>query len=73
MCKKCEWEAALELVDQIEDAAMDVPERGEDFAASVVDTATSIGNTIEENEHVTDKQMDALENILSGLERWRGE
>lgn len=70
MCDDCEWEEALSLVEQIEEEAECVPERGEDFAASVLDKAKAIGRTIDELEHVTEAQMAALENMLSGLERW---
>ena len=70
MCDDCEWEDALNLVEKIEEEAECVPERGEDFAASVLDKAKAIGATIDEREHVTEAQMDALKNMLSGLERW---
>ena len=70
MCDDCEWEDALNLVAEIESEADDVPERGEDFATSVVEKAKDIGSTIEENEHVTDAQQDALDNMMSGLQRW---
>lgn len=70
MCEDCEWEEALELVEQIEAEADDVPERGEDFAASVVEKSKDIGTTIEVNEHVSDAQRTALDNMLAGLQRW---
>ena len=65
-----DWEEALEIVDEIHEVADDVPERGEDFAISVTEKARSIGATIAEREHVTDAQMEALENMLAGLQRW---
>lgn len=70
MCDSCGWEDALDLVEEIESAAEDVPERGEDFAASVLECANSIGDTIEQNEHATPRQMEALENMIEGLMRW---
>lgn len=70
MCDKCEWKDALSLVGEIESEADDVPERGEDFAAGVVETATSIGETIEQRAHVTEAQVTALENMLAGLQKW---
>lgn len=72
MCDSCDWEEALALVGEIEDEADDVPEAGEDFAASVSDRASAIGDTIEERSHVTDAQMAALENMMSGLRKWTG-
>lgn len=70
MCDKCEWEDAIDFVNRIETEADDVPERGEDFAASVVEKATSIGASIGEMKHVTDGQMEALENMMAGLQKW---
>lgn len=61
---------ALALCDQIESTAEDVPEAGEDFAMSVTEKAASIRETIERTERVSDNQFTALENFLSGLQRW---
>lgn len=61
---------ALSLVSQINDLAEDMPERGEEYASSVVEKANIIGETIEEKGFVTDKQLNALENMISGMQRW---
>ena len=61
---------ALELVDSILSGCNQIPEEGEDFASGVSERAFSIGETIEQRQHVTDKQFSALENMLSGVERW---
>ncbi len=61
---------ALDLVDSIVSGCDDIPEEGADFASSVAERASSIGETIEQRQHVTDKQFSALENMLSGVERW---
>lgn len=63
-------EYAYELCDEIESLAEDVPERAEVFAESVCETAASIRETIEQRESVTEKQINALENIRDGLRKW---
>jgi hypothetical protein len=63
---------ALRLVEDICDLAEsgDIPTAGRDYAESVAERARSIGETIEERGRVTEAQVNALENMLSGLERW---
>jgi hypothetical protein len=63
-------EEALALCDEIGAMADDVPERGEEFAASVCERARDIRETIEERCSVTDSQMAALENMAAGLAKW---
>ena len=67
-----DWEEALELCEEIEDLLGDLPERAEDFAQSVGEKVDSMREWIEENEHVTEKMVDALENMKEGSERWMG-
>lgn len=61
---------ALELAQSILDDADDVPEEGEDFAASVAIKAEGIMGTIEKTARVTDGQASALRNMRSGLDKW---
>lgn len=61
---------ALWIVDEIEELAGQVPERGEEYAESVLGKAASIGEAIEERGHVTEGQITALENMRDGLQRW---
>lgn len=61
---------ALELCDEIESLADQVPERGEDFARSVLDRMSDIRATIEERNTATSGQIQALENMRDGLSRW---
>lgn len=79
-CPKCtgvdvatltqEAQEGVELCEEILDSIGDLPERAEDFASSVSEKVESIQEWIEENDHVTEAQMDALENMKSGVERW---
>ena len=61
---------AWELINEIDLLAEDVPERGEDFALSILEKAADIGCYIDEHNHVTKKQLAALENMLDGLRAW---
>lgn len=61
---------AEELIEQITSLAEELPENAEDFAMSVLDTASDISKYIDENGRVTKKQITALENMLDGLQRW---
>lgn len=63
-------ETANELIEEITTLADDLPEEAEDFGLSVLDTVRDISSYMEENEHVTKKQITALENMLDGLRRW---
>jgi hypothetical protein len=62
MCQSCEWEETLErLNDLCEDP---------DFEWAN-DTLSGIAETIEVRGHVTEKQLDAIENITAAVERRR--
>lgn len=61
---------AIEIANYIIDLSPDVPSAGTDFAESVREKAEDIRATILERECVTDGQIDALENMKDGLDRW---
>jgi hypothetical protein len=65
-----DWEAAVELCKELTAELADLPERAENFAASVEEKVLSIQEWIEENKHVTTKQLEALQNMQSGVSRW---
>jgi len=54
MCEMCDWNSVLARIDSLLDTGRF------DFAE---DTLQGIYAWVEENEHVTDKQRDAVENI----------
>lgn len=64
------YDKALELISEISELAGQMPDRGQDFAESAVETAGGIEETIEERGIVTPSQISALENIRDGLSRW---
>ena len=66
-----DWEAAIELCKELTAELADLPERAEDFAASVEEKVLSIQEWIEENKHVTPKQLEALNNMQFGVRKWQ--
>jgi len=63
-------ERAYELCDEILSLAEDVPSEGIDFAESVCESCREVRGTIEKTGRVSERQMEALENWLSGLQAW---
>ena len=61
---------ALEIIDEMEELALEVPDAAEDFTADVLEKAKSIGRTIERANSVTGPQFEALRNMRDGLARW---
>lgn len=70
MCDHCDWQSALDEIDGALESVGELPERAEDFADSVRDRLLSIQVWIEGNEHVTDDQWSAIENMAAGIARW---
>lgn len=64
-------EKAMSLVEEIRDLAEVVCEDGQEFAQSVLERTESIADWVEENKTATDAQIEALENMLDGMEAWR--
>ena len=63
-------EEAFVLVGEIEELADSIVFEGEEFAASVLEKSKSIGTSVEQAGWATDRQLEALENMLEGLRRW---
>lgn len=63
-------EEAIALCDEILELLPQLPERAEDFRASVEEKVTGIRATVEEREDVTEAQATALGNMRAGVERW---
>lgn len=61
---------AIEQCENILELLDDLPERAEDFADSVREKVESIKGWIEENDHVTDGQINALDNMEGAVLRW---
>lgn len=59
MCKHCEWEDLLEEISEM---------LGDDDYEFAVDTLEGIQTWVDQNEHCTDGQKDAIENIRESVE-----
>ena len=59
----------LELCDDVDTQVIDNDTWGE-FSASVREKVGSIKEWVEENDHCTGKQGDALENMRDGVSKW---
>lgn len=70
MCESCKWREALEVADAILLLLPELPEKAEEFVESVEGKVESIRGWVEDNEHVTEKQESALDNMLRGAEKW---
>lgn len=73
MCSSCSWQEALETADEIIEMIDDISEdsdRGQEFASSIDEKTRNIRAWIQEHEHTTDKQVNALENMHRGAENW---
>jgi len=75
MCDTCAWESALEQIEQAKEALDDLRssrsgDRVQDYADSVEERIDDFAAWIEENEHVTARQEEALQNIIAGMEKW---
>jgi len=60
----------LSAAEEIQELADDIPPGGEEFALSVSEKAADIVATIERTGYATAGQLEALENMLDGLQRW---
>lgn len=65
-----DWENALGKGNELLELIEHLPEEAESFARGVTESVKGIMRTIEEREHVTDRQSTALDNMRSGVERW---
>lgn len=59
-----------DLLAEIHELAEQVPEVGQGFAESVLETIKGISETVRETGIATDKQIVALENMRDGLRKW---
>ena len=62
MCRHCEWEDYLSKCQEM----LEDPD-----CAFAYDTIEGIGDWIEENEHVTERQKEAVDNIAHSVEAKR--
>lgn len=63
-------EKFVEMCRGVLDLCEELPERAEDFRGSVEEKVQDMMNWAEENEHVTDKMVRAVENTEAAIGRW---
>lgn len=61
---------AVEQCERIISLCEEVPERGEEFALSVMDSVREVMETIQATRHVTERQKEALDNWEGGVRVW---
>ena len=64
------WSAFLDAGNEAVSDAEDIPERGEDFADSVMEKIESMMKTVEKTERVSDNQWGALQRMHEGILKW---
>jgi spore coat protein CotH len=65
-----EWYGAVDICEEIQELIEDLPERASDYATSIGEKVADMRTWIEENENVTQRQVDALRNMKDGCENW---
>lgn len=68
--KSYDPEEAIVLCNEILDLLEDMPEAAEEFKDSVEQKVLDMHDWIDKHNHVTDKQMAALENMKGAVEKW---
>lgn len=63
-------EVAFATMAEIEELAGSICAAGEDFTASVLEKSQDIIASVEQAGWATDSQLEALENMLEGLQAW---
>jgi len=66
-----EIKSAVDLCKEILTELDGLPEQAEIFQASIEERVLSMQEWIEENSHVTPKQVSALENMMRGVKKWK--
>lgn len=61
---------AIAIAAEIQALAEELPDEGEEFGDSVINKAASIAANVEKHQRVTAGQMEALKNMLDGVQRW---
>lgn len=57
---------ATDLIEQCDE----IPEAGQEFATSVVERLEGMAEWAEENDHVTERMLNAIEGYERGINRW---
>jgi len=66
-----EWDEWIQESEELMLELGDLPESAEDFVASVEERLQSITEWVEEHEHVTEKQWQALRSWQAAVGKWQ--
>jgi len=71
MCDDCAWSAALERITEAKELLEQITaDAAADFVTSVTEKLDDMAEWITENSHVTERQEEAIENMIGGIEKW---
>lgn len=71
MCQHCGWESTVKsTIPAILNDIDLLPEKGSDFGEGVRETLDDMKAGIEDRRHVTDAQLDAIDNMERAVGKW---
>lgn len=70
MCDGCGWRVTLEDIEDALTSVEELPDRAEEFANSVDEKLRSMHEWITKNEHTTEPQQNAVDNMASAIRKW---
>lgn len=68
--EELDWQAVANQCTEIVELCETVPDAGRDFADDVAEKVEEVQGWIEENQHVTEKQVEALKGWEAGVRAW---
>lgn len=71
MCEKCNWQGAAQQAKTLLSELPGLPDKAEEFQASVGEKAESMLNWITSQQHVTPKMLTAIANMAGGVKKWQ--
>ncbi len=75
MCDSCSWSEALEQIAAARETLSEVrdtnsSDAASDFCDSIEERLAGIEEWVTENEHVTERQVEAIGNMAEAAEKW---
>lgn len=70
MCDACGWEDYIQEMEASLSDLAGLPDQAADFAASVEEKLVDTKCWVEDNEHITDAQATAVDNMIAGIQKW---
>lgn len=70
MCDSCDWETSLDQAKEALDLCEDVPPKYQGMIHRFESQMSGMRDWIEENEHVTDRMQEVIEDMLTKAKGW---